>query len=378
MTRAGCTIELFGCSGGMAEGFRRAGIRFDWCFDRDADACASYEANLGHRPARLDVRDLVSMVRGGWSPGPVDLLVADPPCAPWSRAGKRRGLADERDLLRETVDLIRMLRPRAYLIANVPGLDDGVCLDVIQFVLGALSANGYCTADFARLDAADYGVPQHRCRPFWFGHLSGACIQWPARTHCDPTTLRQLTIPGVDPLRPWVTCREALAGLSPKELGMPVRLRATVRYRSDGTCRESDADKPAKVVTAKNRSDKILLAHPKHPISRPDAPSYVIRSKANGGAQGGAALAWPWDRPSTVVCADPRISPPGHHGSAGQTGPHAVIISERAAAILQGFPGHWRFAGTTKAARWAQIGMAMPPPLAAAVAASIAAHLGAA
>ncbi len=43
-------LELFPCSGGMAEGFRRAGITFDLAFDAWPEACASYEANLGHRP----------------------------------------------------------------------------------------------------------------------------------------------------------------------------------------------------------------------------------------------------------------------------------------------------------------------------------------
>jgi len=56
--------------------------------------------------------------------------------------------------------------------------------------------------------------------------------------------------------------------------------------------------------------------------------------------------------------------------------PNAVILSEKAAAILQGFPPRWKFAGKTKKARWSQIGMAMPPPLARAVATSIVAARG--
>ncbi len=51
--------------------------------------------------------------------------------------------------------------------------------------------------------------------------------------------------------------------------------------------------------------------------------------------------------------------------------PDAVLLSERAAAILQGFPHGWVFAGETKKARWSQIGQAMPPALAEAVARAI-------
>lgn len=159
-------IELFGCSGGMAEGFRRAGIAFDLVVERDADACASYEANLGRRPAQMDVHDLARLLGpaacgrqlscqhcnapsgwfyrasdGEWIPacafdaptstrwplprrGEVDLIVADPPCTPWSHAGKRQGIADERDCLLVTVEIIQLLRPRCYVIGNVPGLND--------------------------------------------------------------------------------------------------------------------------------------------------------------------------------------------------------------------------------------------------------------
>src|SRR6267142_7231076 len=101
-------------------------------------------------------------------------------------------------MLQETCEIIRWLQPEVYLIGNVPGLDDGPNLQLVQRIIGGLCSEGYCTADFARLDAANYGVPQHRVRPFWFGHRNGPCIQWPEPTHGDPDILRdQLTLPGV-------------------------------------------------------------------------------------------------------------------------------------------------------------------------------------
>lgn len=405
-------LELFPCSGGLAEGFRRAGVAFDLSFDRDADACDSYEANLGRRPVQLDVRDLLRMVGAGWSPGPVRLLVADPPCAPWSRAGKRRGTADERDMLRETVDLIAALRPAAYLIGNIPGLDDAPHWPTLQEALGVLARQGYCVADYASIDAADHGVPQHRVRPFWYGHLAGPCLRWPAPTHGDPS---RPSLPGLG-LLPWVTCREALGHLVGEDLGRPVRmaLRAghpatkdRCKIGSDVT-RCSSPDDVARTIVCHptSKGGNILLT--RHDLSQSartsslDAPALTVTSKVPRRGEGNAMLAltkghrpnranepsqtltasvsrvgaqtveWPWDRPSTTVRSlDGRIPPPGHHAEGEQLGPNAIVLSERAAAILQGFPEGWRFAGRTKKSRWSQIGQAVPPPVAEAIARAI-------
>lgn len=350
-------VEIFPCSGGMAEGFRRAGIVFAFAFDKDPNACASYEHNHGHRPIRIDVRDLLRMARAGWRPGPIRLLVADPPCTPWSRAGKRLGTEDERDCLRETAELISILLPDAYLIGNVPGLQDSSSWHVVQDVIGGLSVFGYCVADYAQLDAADYGVPQHRIRPFWYGHRGGACIRWPARTHGSPVEAALPTLPGIEPLRPWVTCRDALSHLPIEELGRPVRLK-----RDDPKHPPCSPDEPGTTVRSGgngNAAPHVVLANGRHPPAETDAPA------------DGVKLEWPWDRPSTTVAADPRIPPPGHHDGGLMSGPNAVILSERAAAILQGFPEGWLFSGDTKKARWSQIGQAMPPGLAEPVARAI-------
>lgn len=58
-------IELFPCSGGLSEGFRRAGLTFLACFDSDPNACDSHERNIGVRPIQMDVRDLMRLVRAG-------------------------------------------------------------------------------------------------------------------------------------------------------------------------------------------------------------------------------------------------------------------------------------------------------------------------
>ncbi len=402
-------IELFGCAGGMAEGFRRARVEFDMVFDFDPNACESYARNLGHRPIQMDVRDLLRMAELGWRPTePIDLLVADPPCTPWSCAGKRRGTDDDRDMLLQTIRLIEILTPTAYVIGNVPGLDNAQnMIEVMQPALRKLTQAGYCTADFVRLNAADFGVPQMRIRSFWFGHRSGDCIRWPAPTHSQINGSL-----GIDQRKPWVTCRDALGHLPPDELGRPVRLRwkddsdhQPTNPNSDGALladptHNCHVDRPARVQTSRgcrresilmvnerhpsSETDKsaltipasapsnggsVLTAHPRHPNSQIDEPARTVTTQA-AGTGGARVLERPWDRPSTTVTQDNRIGGPGHHEDGGQY-TDGVVLSERARAILQGFPESWVFVGKTKKARDSQIGQAMPPPLAHAVGNSV-------
>jgi site-specific DNA-cytosine methylase len=232
-------------------------------------------------------------------------------CTPWSRAGKRKGLDDQHDMLLETVALVRHIKPRAFLIANVPGLDDGPNWPIVQRTIGSLSKLGYCI-DFARLDAADYGVPQHRFRPFWYGHLHAElpCVQWPARTHGSPAECRNTTIAGIVPIVPWVTCRQALAHLPLKELGRPIRLR----WRgANGKRIASTPDDPARVVGTSTLSDGNVLtttdqATPtrrtshkpskKPRASHADDPAGTITTTNNG--NGGILFDGPDHRPTSM------------------------------------------------------------------------------
>jgi DNA-cytosine methyltransferase len=427
-------VELFSCSGGMSMGFRRAGVEFDIVVEWLPDHCDSYEKNIGHRPLCMDVRDFARLVRAGGIRKPVQLLVADPPCTPWSRAGKRLGTEDTRDMLGETCALIELLQPRTFVIGNVPGLDDGPNLHIVRRLIGGLSQHGYCVADFARLDAAAYGVPQHRVRPFWFGHKHGPCIQWPVPTHGDPKELRdQFTLPGIQALIPWVTCRQALGHLPLEQLGRPVKLRKredapkeadefTIQDGRGGLGGLNHLDEPSHSVVTNTHGNAMLLnTSSKHPPSQIDEPSTTVKASSGGGSKmalqldgesprkagmrkrdigrvpqaqrvgdpdsaaktidtrtsssEAKVLTWPWDRPATTIQADDRLSP-GHHDEsfAVRSLPNAIVISELAATILQGFPPDWAFLATSKDKRFSMLGQAMPIPLAHAVATSVVAQ----
>lgn len=338
-------IEICCCSGGMALGFRRAGIEFTLAFDKDPEAVASYEANLGLRPIQIDVHDLLRLLLAGISPvtGSIDLVVADPPCTPWSTAGLQQGLADERDCLRTIIEIVQILRPRAFLLGNVPGLEHCNAAGALAETVGALSYQGYCV-DESVFDCAEYGVPQHRVRPFWFCHTGSTCITWPLPTHGPPSAQQALL--GTE-LLPWVTCREALRDLPVEEIGKIRRLVPQLPSDKGGG----------------------------HPWSRADEPARAITARKDAGHGGGDVLEWPWDRPSTTVTEKGFVSQAGRNGRSGKKrdaqSANAIVLSERARLRLQGFPDDWKLIGKTKGARSAMIGMAMPPPLAEAIARSV-------
>lgn len=90
------------------------------------------------------------------------------------------------------------------------------------------------------------------------------------------------------------------------------------------------------------------------------------------------SVEWVQERPSTAVCGDPRVSPPGYRGRADdydaegnlaegkRSGDNAVRVSEQEAAILQSFPPDYPWQGS-RSKQFEQIGNAVPPLLARAI-----------
>ena len=81
-------LDLFCGAGGFSLGFARLGFRVQG-IDRDSDAVATFSANIGQATC-MDLSRDVSLPRA-------DVLIAGPPCQPWSRAGKQLGELDSRD-----------------------------------------------------------------------------------------------------------------------------------------------------------------------------------------------------------------------------------------------------------------------------------------
>ena len=358
-------IELNAGMGGMTEGMRLGGIEVTHAIDWSADACASHRANLDTLVLQRDVRELA---RGNWQPGTVELLVADTPCQPYSSAGLGKGADDERDLLSVTIDMVERMRPRTCLISNVPGLTFARHANALGDMLTRLKSAGYCV-DHCMMNGADYGLPQIRKRPWWFGHLDGPCIQWPAQTHWKPKHADLLR-------RSWVTIGDAFSNAFGAEVtASDLGYHATIRWKEGTSHRPGQWGKPARTLTHNPNGDGALLSLPTFIVSRKHPPSSIY-------APSGTITARPREtnllrvdrehRPVRWTDVARTITSKQDHAWYMQTGlSDVIVLNERARLVLQGFPPDWTIVGKTKRSRDSQIGLAMPPPMACAVARSI-------
>jgi DNA (cytosine-5)-methyltransferase 1 len=243
--------------------------------------------------------------------GKPDLLAAGVPCPPFSMAGKQLGSDDERDLFPSALELVEQAEPRAVLFENVRGLLASAFDNYRDQLTKRLESLGY-TVFWSLLNASDYGVPQLRPRTVVVAVEADHAerFAWP-----DPSNA------------PTPTVGEAL-----------YPLMASRGWKGADAWRE--------------RANRI-------------APTLVGGSKKHGGPDLGptrAKRAWADLGVNAHTLAD---EPP----SSDFEGVPRLTVPMT--AILQGFPTDWRFSGR-KTAAYRQVGNAFPPPVAQAVASSIA------
>jgi DNA (cytosine-5)-methyltransferase 1 len=182
------TLSLFSGGGGLDIGFHDAGFEIVEMVEIEERFVASLMANSG--PGRyLGSSQATCIDIAKYQPKrgmKVDFVIGGPPCQTFSAAGRRaagvQGTDDERGLLfRHYVRLLDALRPAGFLFENVYGITGAQEGKAWQEITRAFEAAGYQIS--ARvLDAADYGVPQHRERMFIVGSRTGK-FRFPTPTH---------------------------------------------------------------------------------------------------------------------------------------------------------------------------------------------------
>lgn len=322
-------VSLFSGAGGLDLGFNAAGFKTVLAVDNMPEAVATLSKNHPNLPIfgpplysgdAMELTPEVVYQLSGLRPGEIDMMIGGPPCQPFSVAAAQRFLRtdekfkrvgfdskDKGQLIFRYVELIIQLRPRVFLIENVPGIlsiDGGSGISVVY---QRLSEAGYTVSEPFVLNAMDYGVPQSRKRAFVIGTLTGEKFSPPLPTHFDGGLLG----------KSYRTVAEALAGVS------KVHLNNETREHKEESIRRYANLKPGQ----------------REPLGRVDRldPAKPSKTVIAGGNKGG-----------------------------GRSHLHPILartLSVRESARLQTFPDDYEFVGKN-GRQFTLVGNSVPPLLA--------------
>lgn len=200
--------DLFAGVGGMRLAFESAGGECVLTSEIDEKARKTYSTNW---PADLEssshfsIDDVVQLgnLSGKKIPNH-DVLVAGFPCQPYSIAGLRQGLGDEKgrgQVFLSILDILKKSKPKAFLLENVKGMLSHDGGKTIEYMIHELKKRGYQVVDPQILNSMTHGgVPQNRERVFLIGFrndISAASFRWPTAIKMKKT-LHDLLAEDVD------------------------------------------------------------------------------------------------------------------------------------------------------------------------------------
>ena len=344
-------IDLFCGCGGLSLGFKEAGFSVIAGIDSWKDALVTHRKNL---PESLAVcADLFSFspcdLVEEYGISKVDVIVGGPPCQGFSIAGKRIVDDKRNKLYKSFVGFVKHYKPKAFVMENVPNLLSLAGGIVRNAIIKDFSSIGYNVV-FKVLMASDYGVPQNRRRVFFVGLRNDIRTEYEFPKAEFGTTRK-----------PYVTCEEAISDLN--FIGDTTLLPEISEYK---LLPQSEYQKVIRYGASHlmNHVATIHTEQTRRIISMvPDGGNYKDLPKELWGTRK-VHIAWTRmksDRPCfTIDC--------GHnhhfHYSANR------VPTVREAARIQSFPDTFEVVGI-KTSQLKQVGNAVPPMLAKAVATSL-------
>lgn len=369
-------VDVFAGAGGLSLGFEQAGFDVALAVEYDPTHALVHRYNFSEcemlcRDVRSlageDIKKAVRACRGG---SDVDVLIGGPSCQGFSAIGQRDQGDERNDLLGEFVRLVCEIRPRVFVLENVPGLLEGRFTELRNETWRRLRDAGYVLSGTETwLNAGDFGVPQTRKRVVVIGVVDGPAVElvttdvqnrWTVRDALDglPRIEDYEALKIVD-TAPLSSCDQArrratssayarsLAGLASttRDLARPRAWDSEVVTNSLRTkhsleaIRRFDATEPGEVEA----TSRLYRLHP-------DRPARTLR--AGTGRERGAHTS-----PRPIHPEYPRV------------------ITVREAARLHGYPDWFRF-GATNWHGHRQIGNSVPPLLARVIASALREVLG--
>ena len=168
-------IDFFAGAGGLSLGFARAGFRVEMAVDNCAAAVETHRWNLGASARDLDLS------AGNLALPSATVIVGGPPCQGFSSAGQRKRGDKRNTLVSRFASLVAQFRPAMFVFENVEGFITAEGGSRIIELLEPLVVAGY-RIHLRKVNAANFGVPQHRKRLIAIGAL-GWDPHFPEPTH---------------------------------------------------------------------------------------------------------------------------------------------------------------------------------------------------
>lgn len=193
-------ISLYTGVGGLDLGFEAAGFETTVAVEVDPEAAATLRHNRDWCVLDRDIHTTSSkklLREANLRTGDADALIGGPPCQPFSKSGYWASgdtlrLDDPRaGTLGAYLRVLRDTLPKTFLLENVPGLAYQRKNEGLELIARTIrTINRDCGTRYsvavAKLNAADFGVPQSRERVFVIGARDGREFCFPPPTHVQP------------------------------------------------------------------------------------------------------------------------------------------------------------------------------------------------
>lgn len=340
-------LDLFCGCGGLSLGFEHAGYNILLGIDMWQDALQTYENN--HKESKIVCANLSDMspeqIKKEHIDNNIDVIIGGPPCQGFSISGKRDVNDPRNKLYQSFVAFVEYFKPCVFVMENVPNLVAMNKGRVKDEIIKEFESLGY-SVTYKILLASDFGVPQNRKRVFFIGLLDNEkSFEFPIGKYIDSK----------------ITSMEAISDLPEHELpdGTDYELQIEneyqekIRHQSKGVYNHQ--------ITKHTEKTKETIA------LVPDGGNYKSLPKE---LQNSRKVNIAWTRlnsakPSFTIDTGHR-----HHFHYKFN----RIPTVREAARIQSFPDTFIFYGS-KTAQEKQVGNAVPPILAEALAEALIKYL---
>lgn len=331
-------VDLFSGVGGMTLGFEREGFENIFSIDFDKTICQTYKKNFPyHVLIEKDIKDLTEKEILELTKGKeVDIIFGGTPCQGFSMAGNigRSFIDDPRNhLFKEFARVVSILKPKFFIIENVARVYNHNKGKTRKEIISLFKKLGY-EIECKILNSANYGVPQVRSRVFFIGNRLHLKNKFPEKTFDKHT---QTTITN-QKIKQWRTIKEAIDDL-------PKLSSGEISNIPNHEAMSHSEQMLNKMSYISNGGSRHQIPEKLRPKSG-DIRKYI---KYNA------------DEPSICVTGDMRKV---FHYSQNRA------LSVRELARIQSFPDDFIFVGS-KMSQQQQVGNAVPPLMAQAIAKTI-------